>query len=198
MMAGGAIIIAAFLALMPLRRMALTAFRKAPENLYWTQLRALQHSLGPNDTVWISPPRHPVAAFDASYYWYNFRESVPYAIRSQAKHREFLPAIKFEDLPPCRLADLPPTANRQPPTATRFLEVGDWMPFLDGVCGCVERAYRDGKLTPADPLAIFEVNADHPPSPRGEAWRKRTDRLWSDLCRRQKIFLQGGQLNITP
>jgi hypothetical protein len=72
------------------------------------------------------------------------------------------------------------------------------MPFLDGVCGCVERAFQDGRLTPADPLAIFEVDADHPPSPRAAAWLRRTTWLWSDLCRRQRVFLEGGQLNITP
>lgn len=153
---------------------------------YWTRLRAMQTALGPNDTVWISPPRHPVAAFDASYYWYNFRESAPPMIRAAAKHPEFIPPTGFGDLPPCR------------PGTVKFIELGDWMPYLDGVCRCVERAARSGRLSPTDSLAIFEVDAARPPTREGEAWMQRTRGLWLDMCRRQEVFLRGGQLNITP
>ncbi|MEO8382555.1 MAG: hypothetical protein ABI779_23040 [Acidobacteriota bacterium] len=174
-----------------LRGKAMSAFRAAPAGwtAYWDGQRRLQASLGPADTVWISPPRHPVAAFDASYYWYNFRESVPSAIREHARYPQFLPTVRFADLPPCQtgLAE-----------HARFLELGDWMPFLDGVCSCAEGAFRAGALTPTRALAIFEVGRSAPPEPEGEAWLRRTRWLWSDLCRRQQIFLQGGQLNINP
>lgn len=181
--------LAALVALKSLREKTLSAFREPPAawTSYWNVQRSLQASLGPEDTVWISPPRHPVAAFDASYYWYNFRESAPSAIRARAQYPRFLPPDGFGDLPPCR-AD----GN------VRYIELGDWMPFLDGVCSCAERAFNGGALTPMDALGIFEIGASHPPSPKGAAWMQRTRGLWSDLCRQQQIFLRGGRLNITP
>jgi hypothetical protein len=148
---------------------------------YWQTQRAMQTSLGANDRVWISPPRHPVAALDASYYWYNFRESTPSAIRLRASYPEFLPPIGFTDLPPCRLQ-------------ARYVELGDWMPFLDGVCMCAQNAFNSGRLSATPALGIFAVDAP----PRDEPWLRRTRGLWSDLCRRQEVFLRGGQLNITP
>jgi hypothetical protein len=171
-----------------LRVKALSAFREPPAawTAYWGAQRAMQRGLYPGETVWISPPRHPVAAFDASYYWYNFRESVPSAIRARAKYPQLLPPLDFTDLPPC---------NRQ---STRYLELGDWMPHLDKVCRCAEDAFNAGRLTPTDSLGIFEVDATRPPSAKGAAWVERTRWLWSDLCRRQEVFLRGGQLNTDP
>lgn len=171
-------ILAAVAAIVPLQRKAFSD--EAPSwSRYWATQRALQTTLGPNDTVFISPPRHPVAAFDASYYWYNFRESTPSAIRAAVRHPEFLPRLGFRDLPPC--------SGR-----AKFVEVGDWIPFLDGVCGCVERNHARWSPTPA--LAIFETTG----IARREAWHERTRGLWTDLCRRQDVFLRGGQLNIAP
>lgn len=174
------VIAAALFAIVPLQRKAFTDVPPAWER-YWSTQRALQTSLGPNDRVWISPPRHPVAALDASYYWYNFRESAPSAIKLRAKHPQFLPAIGFADLPPCHLQ-------------ARYVEFGDWMPFLDGVCSCAQNAFNAGKLAPTKSLGIFEVTSQQ----RSEPWLERTRGLWSDLCRRQEVFLRGGQLNIEP
>ena len=174
------LVAATLFAAVPLQR---KAFTESPPSWarYWEAQRALQTSLGPADTVWISPPRHPVAAFDASYYWYNFRESTPAAIRAASRHPEFLPPLRFADLPPCHLR-------------ARYVEVGDWMPFLDNVCGCAQRAFNEGRLAATPSLGIFEVDGPA----RNEPWLQRTRGLWSDLCRRQEVFLRGGQLNITP
>lgn len=167
---------AAVWALVPLQR---KAFPDPMPMRYWEQQRAMQMSLGPNDTVFISPPRHPVAAFDASYYWYNFRESAPSAIRIASRYPQYLPQTGFDDLPLCRLN-------------ARYVEVGDWIPFLPGVCRCVERHHHELNPTPA--LGIFEVGG----APRRVPWHERTRGLWTDLCRRQEVFLRGGQLNIAP
>lgn len=171
---------AALFAIVPLQRKAFTDV-PASWPRYWSTQRTLQSSLAPGDRVWISPPRHPVAALDASYYWYNFRESAPSAIRLQSKYPQFLPAIRFHDLPPCHLR-------------ARYVEFGDWMPFLDNVCACAQDAFNSGKLAPTQALGIFEVTT----APRQEPWLQRTRGLWSDLCRRQEVFLRGGQLNIAP
>ncbi|HVG22997.1 MAG TPA: hypothetical protein VND45_02485 [Thermoanaerobaculia bacterium] len=172
------LVAAVIAAIVPLQRKAFSATPRATAR-YWATQLALQTTLRPDDTVWISPPRHPVAAFDASYYWYNFRESAPSAIRAAARHPDFLPRVGFADLPPCHLR-------------ARYVEVGDWVPFLDGVCGCVER--NQARLSPTPALAIFEVDGP----PRRTAWYERTRGLWSDLCRKQDLFLRGGQLNIGP
>jgi hypothetical protein len=168
--------VAAIWAIVPLQR---KAFPDAMPMRYWEQQRAIQLSLGPNDKVFISPPRHPVAAFDASYYWYNFRESAPSAIRIAARHPELLPPLGFDDLPLCQLN-------------ARYVEVGDWIPYLRGVCQCVERNHA--RLNPTPALGIFEVGGP----PRRVPWHERTRLLWTDLCRQQEVFLRGGQLNIAP
>ncbi len=173
------VLVAALIAaIVPLQR---KAFSDEPSSWtrYWQTQRAMQTSLRPNDTVWISPPRHPVAAFDASYYWYNFRESAPSAIRAASRHPKFLPQIGFADLPPCALN-------------ARYFEVGDWIPFLPNVCSCVERNL--GRMSPTPALGIFEIGAP----PHNQPWFARTRGLWTDLCRRQDVFLRGGQLNIAP
>ena len=167
-------------AMVPLGRRAMSAFQAKPSS--WERYWATQRMLQKADRVWISPPRHPVATFDASYYWYNFRESAPSAIRLREKYSEFLPPIALVDLPPCRLVNV------------QYVELGDWMPFLDGVCSCAESAFNSGRLVPAEPMAIFAVDARLPPA----AWGVRTAGLWADLCNRQEVFLRGGQLNISP
>jgi hypothetical protein len=174
------IVVVTIAAMVPLGRRAQSVFQDRPAS--WSRYWAMQRTLQRADRVWISPPRHPVATYDASYYWYNFRESAPSAIRLQSRFPEFLPPISFRNLPPCTLQGV------------QYVELGDWMPFLDDVCRCAETAYRGGRLTPAEPLGIFAVDSSQPPA----AWGARTRDLWSDLCRRQEVFLRGGQLNISP
>lgn len=178
-----AMTLATIFALARLVPMAATAIEGAPPSraAYWQAQRALQLGLQKGETVWISPPRHPVAAFDASYYWYNFRESAPSAIHIQSKYPQYLPPIGFRDLPPCTLN-------------AKYVELGDWMPYLDRVCECAQDAFNAGKLAPTPYLGIFEVTTQKRDAP----WLQRTRGFWSDLCRRQEVFLRGGTLNITP
>jgi hypothetical protein len=141
---------------------------------YWGELAQLQARTGREGTVFISPPRHPVAALDASYYWYSFREATPDAIRSRPRAVSSpLPALGFADFPPCRIAP-----------NLRFVEAGAWMSDLDRTCECVESAWGSGQLKPAEPFAIFETNADprSPVAPRAAQWAMRTAPLWRDFC----------------
>jgi hypothetical protein len=167
--AAGAMVVLLLFVLVTIGPMAALVARPAPRpwNEYWATQRGMQQSLRPTDRVWISPPRHPVAAFDASYYWYNFRDSVPAAIRLRERFPELLPAVSFTELPPCRL------------DTVRYLELGDWMTALDRACPCAERAFASGKLAPTPAIGIFEVTAER----RRAAWLEQTRHLWANLCR---------------
>lgn len=178
-----AMTLATIFALARLGPMAVPAIEGGPppRSAYWDMQRSLQLRVGKGETVWISPPRHPVAAFDASYYWYNFRESTPSAIRIHERYPQFLPPVGFHDLPPCKLR-------------VKFVEFGDWMPSLTNVCSCAQDAFNAGKLAPTPYLGIFEVTSEQ----RDMPWLRRTRGLWSDLCRNQEVFTRGGTLNITP
>jgi hypothetical protein len=146
---------------------------------YWNELAALQARTGREGTVFISPPRHPVAVLDASYYWYSFKEAAPDAIRYRQRVSSPLPVLGFADLPPCRIAP-----------SLRFVEGGSWMYELDGACRCVESAWRSGRLEPTESFAIFEVNAARRPPlpvPAGH-WIVRTAPLWRDFCSYGKVF----------
>jgi hypothetical protein len=148
---------------------------------YWLRQADLQARTGREGTVFISPPRHPVAVFDAAYYWYSFKEAAPHAIRYRQEHpaSTALPAFTFSDVPPCRIA-----------SNVRFVEAGSWAFDFDGTCRCVETAWRQRQLRPTEYVAIFETNADprQPLSPRGMEWAAGTAPLWENLCSYRATF----------
>ena len=148
-----------------------------PWKAHWNGLADLQARTGRHGTVFIEPPAHPIAAFDASYYWYSFREATPHAIRYAVSHPSSpLPRLGSADLPPCKV-----------PSNLRFVEVGSWMRDLDGNCRCVEAAWRQWQLKPTDHFAIFETNADprSPLTPRAKHWAARTANVWANFCSRE-------------
>ena len=142
---------------------------------YWSRQADLQARTGRDGTVFISPPRHPVAVFDAAYYWYSFKEAAPHAIRYRQAHpaSTALPAFAFTDVPPCTIGP-----------KVRFVEAGSWAFDFDGTCRCVEAAWRQRQLVPTEYVAIFETNADprQPLAPRAMQWAEGTAPLWENLC----------------
>jgi hypothetical protein len=142
---------------------------------YWTRQADLQARTGAEGTVFISPPRHPVAVFDAAYYWYSFKEATPHAIRYRQAHPAAgtLPPLAFTSFAPC-------TIGRN----VRFVEAGSWAFDLDGTCRCVERAWRQRQLKPTEYVAIFETNSDPrlPLAPQAWPWAIGTAPLWQNLC----------------
>ena len=78
----------------------------APVDSYWQNIAWLQKQLRPGDTVWLQPNQHPIAAFDASYYWFGFHDMLPYTVGWSSKHPDqpYVPYVRgAEDMPVCRL-----------------------------------------------------------------------------------------------
>jgi hypothetical protein len=83
--------------------------RTSPEpTTYFHDVSWMQRNLRARDTVWLQPSdAHPIAANDASYYWFAFADLVPFSLDFAATHAEddHLPKLRMTDLPPCRAAD---------------------------------------------------------------------------------------------
>lgn len=147
-------------------------------NAFWKRQAHLQASVPRGGSVWISPPRHPVAARDASYYWYSFREAAPNAMAFQrANPGSPLPALQPRDLPPCRLL-----RGEKPGPA--LIEIGPWVSTLD-VCDCAEGLVRLERVTPSPHFGIFETQA--PATADGvrhlPRWYYESAGVWPSLCR---------------
>jgi hypothetical protein len=83
--------------------------RAKPEpTTYFRDVSWIQRNLREGDTVWLQPSEgHPIAANDASYYWFAFGDLVPFSLDFAATHAEddHVPKLRMADLPPCRAAD---------------------------------------------------------------------------------------------
>jgi len=68
---------------------------------FWVSAEYLRKRLGPNDVVWIEPPRHPVSVRDAHYYWFSVGQMIGAAVkmRQTERGRHYLP--RTDDLPTC-------------------------------------------------------------------------------------------------
>jgi hypothetical protein len=63
----------------------------------WGRIAYIQQRLAPNDSVWLDALAHPIAARDATWYWYGLGDIVPFSLQ----YRE-LPRVTEADLPLCR------------------------------------------------------------------------------------------------
>jgi hypothetical protein len=140
---------------------------------YWARLIDVRQRVPPGQSVWMSPPRHPVTVPDASYYWYSFREAAPLAISYKSTHPEApLPAISSRDLPPCQVA-----SGRARDLS--LIELSSWVADLD-VCDCAESSVSSGRIRPSPHFGIFgmaETGAARTP-----VWFEDGAQIWSHLC----------------
>jgi hypothetical protein len=106
--------------------------------------------LRPGDTVFMGA-FHPLGVRDASYYWFGFDDVVPAAIEFAAtpRGRTFLPAIREEDLPPCRL-------ERSLDPHLRFIGM-DALRALPVAKACAQRLRARGVLVPVTPVGLYRV-----------------------------------------
>ncbi|HEX2061830.1 MAG TPA: hypothetical protein VHK90_13910, partial [Thermoanaerobaculia bacterium] len=113
----------------------------------WVDRSYIQERLRPGETVWLSPPVHPIDAFNASYYWFAFADLVPASLRYVAKHPEqtYLPKAREEDLPMC-------SAARGLEPNLRFVSGHAAMSQLPLVRHCLDRLIASGRAveTPID------------------------------------------------
>jgi hypothetical protein len=114
--------------------------RPQPDS-YWRSAAWIDARLAPGETVWNGWTRHPIAARDASYYWFGMLEVIPVALKLATTEpgRSFLPALTEEDLPPCRV-------ERGLDSRVRFLaEPLDTLPLAKA---CFARLRAKGALAP--------------------------------------------------
>jgi len=112
----------------------------------------LRARLGPRDTVWIDMTRYPLGARRASYYWFGFRDVVPAALQyAQTRPGAMtLPALREEDLPPCRL-------ERGLDPNLRFLAARLHYERLPIVAGCFDRLLAHGRIAPTPFSDVYSV-----------------------------------------
>jgi hypothetical protein len=100
----------------------------------WPFRTYVQRQLRANQTVWAFDYAHPVAAPDASYYWFAPVEMIPSSLAYVAAHPadQFLRRVSEEDLPPCR-------AERGEDPHVRFVSGGRFLAQLPQAERCLQR-----------------------------------------------------------
>ena len=124
----------------------------------WEALAFLQQRMKADDTVWLTATTHPIAANDASYFWYSFQDLTPmtlHYLQTTPASAAFLPRITANDLPPCAL-------DRNP--RLRFLEVSPWLRYFPEACRCTVSLLNEGRLVPTPVVSIIEVKRPDTPS----------------------------------
>jgi hypothetical protein len=112
----------------------------------------LRAHLGPRDAVWIDMARYPLGARRASYYWFGFRDVVPAALQYAQTPRGAmtLPALREEDLPPCRL-------ERGLEPNLRFIAARLHYERLPTVERCFDRLLAGGRIAPTPFADVYAV-----------------------------------------
>ena len=108
----------------------------------WAARVYLMDRLRPGETVWVTPEVHPIAAHDASYYWFAFADLVPASLAFTAAHPEqkSLPPMRQEDLPVCR-------AERGLEPHLRYVSAPEVFARLPLARQCLERMIAGGRAT---------------------------------------------------
>lgn len=84
---------------------------------HWDTKAALLQRLAPGEGVWVEPDDSPFVAPAGSYYWYAFRDQVPFSL-DYARRARALPPLTENDLPPCRILN----GLRRGDVVVRFLD----------------------------------------------------------------------------
>jgi hypothetical protein len=74
---------------------------------HWKSKKAIMSRLLPGEGVWLDPSDCPFVAPAGAYYWYAFKDQVPFSIAyaQTSEGRSWLPSLTEADLPPCRMLD---------------------------------------------------------------------------------------------
>ncbi|HXH40838.1 MAG TPA: hypothetical protein VNN08_19580, partial [Thermoanaerobaculia bacterium] len=125
---------------------------QAPGERRWQTMASLQRRLGPGEAAWVRPEELPTAAPAGSYYWYAFDDQVPFSLTyaRTAAAKGFLPALRDEDLPPCRILAGTDTMH------VRLLD-SRAVHNLPASKRCMEELVRRGSLTKIAGTPVWEV-----------------------------------------
>jgi hypothetical protein len=95
------VVVALFVAL------AFSELRKPVDQSHWKFKEAIMSSLQPGEGVWLDPSDCPFVAPAGSYYWYAYKDQVPFSIAyaQTSEGRLWLPPLTEADLPPCLMLD---------------------------------------------------------------------------------------------
>jgi hypothetical protein len=145
--------VCAFVVLFLLRDAMLDRLRRGTVEDYWNGVSWIQHALRPSDRVMILAGAHPIAAPDASFYWFGFGDVVPYALQYAAEHPDddHLPRMRDEDLPMCR-------AERRLAPEVRFLMNDAHLLDLPASRACFQRLLQAGRLGNTPAPGVYEVD----------------------------------------
>jgi hypothetical protein len=118
----------------------------------WHAVSYLQQRLRPQETVWLSSAVHPIAARDASYYWFAFADLMPVSLQYAASHpgQSPLPVVRQEDLPICR-------AERGLEPNLRFVSGVATLGSLPVARECLERMIAAGRAKRAPIRDIWDL-----------------------------------------
>jgi hypothetical protein len=118
----------------------------------WHAVSHLQKQLRPGETVWLSSEVHPIAAHDASYYWFAFADLMPVSLQYAAAHpgQSPLPVVRQEDLPTCR-------AERGLEPNLRFVSGVATLGSLPVARACLERMIASGRAKRAPIRDIWDL-----------------------------------------
>src|SRR5205814_7510386 len=118
----------------------------------------LQQRLGANERVWLQPHTHPIAALDASFYWFAFEDLIPFSLSEAARAGSdgFLPPLRDEDLPLCQI-------ERGEPTPLRFVMGDGAFVHLPAQLGCLRRLRERGRIVPTLAPGVLAVKDEREP-----------------------------------
>ena len=75
------------------------------DQTHWRFKEAVLATLRPDEGVWMLPEDSPFVSPAGSYYWYAYKDQVPFSLAyaQTAEGRLWLPPLTEADLPPCRM-----------------------------------------------------------------------------------------------
>ncbi len=86
---------------------AIVELREPIDQSHWKLQEAIMSNLLPGEGVWLQPQDCPFVAPAGSYYWYAYKDQVPFSLAYAHTNegRSWLPHLTESDLPPCRMLD---------------------------------------------------------------------------------------------
>src|ERR1041385_9210781 len=132
--------------------------RTPVDGSHWRTAEAIVASLGPGEGVAVVPDDCPLPASAGSYYWYAYKDQVPFSLsyaRTPAGRR-WLPPLSEQDLPPCRMLDAHLHGLPRDAIYVRFVS-DDIFRNLPQARGCLAALVRMGRAREMGSSDVYEI-----------------------------------------